>query len=120
MPRCEARAGARRGRPPKPVEELTQGHRAKKESNAHIAQAVAEHGEEEGKRLHREWLQRRSRERDQGGENKVQSSIRGFLTNPNPRWLHQVFGVEGKAGGGAGAVPGEGAQVRCVYYSGRV
>ena len=52
-PPLKARAGARRGRPPKPVEELTQGYRDKKESKAHIVQAVAEHGEEEGKRLHR-------------------------------------------------------------------
>ena len=53
MPRCEARAGARRGRPPKPVEELTQGYRDKKDSKVHIVQTVTEHGEEEGKRLHR-------------------------------------------------------------------
>ena len=112
LPRCEVRA--QRGRPPKPVGELSQKYRDRKESKAHVVQAVLEMGKAEGMRTHRKWLQERARLRRGGACTKVQSSMQGYLTNRDKGWLKQSFGMRQEGGGVRHVGEPQCAQGRCV------
>ena len=107
MPRCET--GLRRGRPPKPVGELSAGYRCRKESKAHRDQVMLELGPEKGNERHRAWLAERRANHSEADSRWVQSSITAY-TIPVARFS-QGQGVE------QGALRGHCSRVcqgRCV------
>ena len=76
MPRCET--GLKRGRPPKPVGELSAQYRHRKESKAHREQTIQELGCAKGAEKHRAWLAEQRAASSDTGRRMTQRSITAY------------------------------------------